>query len=179
MPARRGSTIRSRGFSIIELVMVIGILGFVSAIAIPRVSAAAETARASTLAETQARLQRACDLFSADHFELSIAEKTDGSLVTDSSLASRLLVATNAAGDAAGVYGPYMASIPLNPYNGLNTIRITSSSVRNGTAGWMYVTSTRTVLPDHDPMALPASISGGKLGPVDASASISAGEPTE
>jgi|MDSW01.2.fsa_nt_gb hypothetical protein len=49
-------------------------------------------------------------------------------------------------------FGPYLNSIPINPVNQLNTVRVMQKSaekpVFNGTSGWVYVPATGEIFAD-------------------------------
>jgi hypothetical protein len=49
-------------------------------------------------------------------------------------------------------FGPYLNTIPTNPVNDLNTVRIMPSGINtpifNGTSGWVYVTDTGEIFAD-------------------------------
>lgn len=64
--------------------------------------------------------------------------------------------ATSTAASATGRdnrwYGPYLDAIPVNPVNGLSSIRSMPSGylepVFNGSAGWVYLPETGEIYPD-------------------------------
>src|SRR3982750_4942719 len=58
---------RSRGFSLIELVIFVVIIGIIAAIAIPRLSRGASGAADSALAGNLAVLRNAVDLYATEH----------------------------------------------------------------------------------------------------------------
>lgn len=49
-------------------------------------------------------------------------------------------------------YGPYLDAVPVNPVNGLDTIRTMPAGyvepVYNGSAGWVYLPETGQIFPD-------------------------------
>ena len=49
-------------------------------------------------------------------------------------------------------FGPYLNAMPVNPVNGLSSVRIMPSGISepifNGLAGWVYVTDTGKIFAD-------------------------------
>ena len=58
---------RTRGFSLVELVIVIVIIGIIAAIAVPLISRGAKGASDSAVRGDLAALRAAIDLFAAEH----------------------------------------------------------------------------------------------------------------
>lgn len=101
------------GFSLIELVIVVVILGTIGAIALPRLSHAGQSDDEKTLAGDMALWRNALDLYQADH---------NGAFPKDSTtLAAQLTGYTDANGetsptkDALHPFGPYLRAIPPLP----------------------------------------------------------------
>lgn len=140
-----------RGFSLIELVMVMVTIGIISAIAAPRLSNAAQNAAINTLASSTSIFQKALEHYAAEHGENGPAMH-NGSLDGDgTNFAARLLKLTNEYGSSGGreaIFGPYLRSIPRNPMNGLLTVRIDGAKAGAGTHGWRYDSATNRILPD-------------------------------
>jgi len=144
----------SRGFSLIELVIVVVIMGIISAIAIPRLSRGARNAGASAVKSNLAGLRNAIELYAAEH---------DGNY-PGTTIAAQLTQYSNATGTttsatktATEVYGPYLKDIPPQPV-GTNkddaTIDVASGSADGSTTdGWWYKASTQEIranLPNSD-----------------------------
>jgi prepilin-type N-terminal cleavage/methylation domain-containing protein len=137
----------ARAFSLIELVIVVVIIGIIGAIAIPRMSSAAENAAKNAVRHDQSALQRAIDLYTEEH----------GGMLPDVGAGSqkvfvlRLLARTTENGtvDADGIYGPYLHAVPPNAINGLSTIRRGGAAAGANTHGWHYTPSTGRIVPDH------------------------------
>ncbi len=141
------SNARSRGFSLIELVIVVVIIGIIGAIAIPRMSNSAENAARNAVIGDQATLQRALDLYEVEH-EGVMAHVGATNIKT---FYSRLVKKTDLDGTVSdtGIYGPYLNGIPANKINGLATIRRDGAVAGANTHGWRYDTGTGRIEPDH------------------------------
>ena len=141
---RHRSTIR-RGFSLVELVVVLVILGVIAAIAIPRMTRGATSAASVALRADLQVLRNAIELYRSEH---------EGKFPTAAGIGDQLTKYTkidgsdaNDAVDKAGgrIYGPYLAAIPPLPVGankGLTAIEATQS----GTSGWVYTESTGVII---------------------------------
>ena len=123
------------GFSLLELVIVVVILGIIAAIAIPRMSRGSEGAADSALKGNLAVLRNAIDLFIAEH---------DGVVPTVANIGSALTMYSDKAGtafsatkDTTHYFGPYIRSIPslsVGAKKGNSGI-----AIADGTGvGWIY-----------------------------------------
>ncbi len=154
MAARASTTsslVFARGFTLIELVIVVLIIGTIATIAVPRLMTASGRSQDAAIAADVSALQRAIDVYAAEHVELCPAMQPGGSISTDASaFAQRLLGKTLITGQVSGsgTFGPYLHEIPVNPRNGKATIRIDGAAAGANTHGWRYDSATRAVSPD-------------------------------
>ncbi len=128
--------------------IVVVIIGIISAIAIPRMSSSADNAAKNAVVGDQAVIQRALDLYEIEH-EGVMAHVGAGTLKT---FYFRLIKRSDLDGivnDATGIYGPYINGIPANKINGLATIRQNGAAAGANTHGWRYDTTSGRVEPDH------------------------------
>jgi prepilin-type N-terminal cleavage/methylation domain-containing protein len=140
-----------RGFSLIELVIVVVIIGIIAAIAIPRMSRGASAADDSALAQNLQIIRSAIELYQTEHggtFPTANGSVTVADLLTKYS---------NAAGDAASaakdtgpaqiVLGPYLRSVPrITVGSEKGSIGI-AAAAGSGVA-WIYDPTTATVTPN-------------------------------
>ncbi len=123
-----------RGFSLVELVMVVMIVAVVSAIAIPRLNRGSTAAAESALRADLVALNKAIDLYAAEH---------NGDFPNTGRVASQLTLFTDEAGATSATltgthfYGPYVRTIPPQPLGTRkgNTAIATSDGP---TVGWIY-----------------------------------------
>lgn len=131
--------------------MVLCTMGFIAAIAVPRLSSAADNSRAAAELESRRAIQFAMELYAAEHFDHLPTENADGSTQSDSSIVmARLLQRTddNGAVGAGGSYGPYLKSWPTNPVNGRKSLRIDAGAPGKNTDGWQFSLGTRQISSD-------------------------------
>ncbi len=150
---QRHTAARSRaGFTLVELALVIAIAGVIGALAIPRMSIAADNARIAQTDRQPARpLQDAVDYYTAEHGDRSPATNPDGSLTASGTLfLKRLTDKTDELGnlDPMGIFGPYIRNPPKNPFNDMVSLRIDGAAVASGATAWRFDSDAGTVKPD-------------------------------
>lgn len=132
---------RPAGFSLIELVIVVVIIGIIGAIAIPRLSRGAEGAAASALAHDLATVNRALELYAAEH---------GGQYPDEDDVTRQLTQQTYADGSAPGdpatqiVYGPYLRDAPPAPVGPMEGHKGIAAAHADG-VGWIYEYSERRI----------------------------------
>jgi prepilin-type N-terminal cleavage/methylation domain-containing protein len=135
------------GFSLIELVIVVVIIGIIGAIAIPRMSSAAENSAKNAVIADQSTLQRAIDMYATEHGGTLPHVGSAGA----KEFYQRLYKKTDALGNVtdSGIFGPYINGIPANQINGLNAIRQDGAAAGANTHGWRYNTVSGAIEADH------------------------------
>ncbi len=104
-----------KGFTLVEILIVVVILGILAAIVIPQFSQASTEARESNLTSSLQSMRAQIELYAMQHLDNEPGTGT-------ASFIECMTEETDVDGAlwAAGVaYGPYMRSIPLNPFNQL------------------------------------------------------------
>ncbi len=125
-----------KGFTLVEILIVVVILGILAAIVIPQFTDASAQANESRMNTDLQTLRSQIELYKIQHNSLVPDVANFAACLTSKTLVTGVI---NASGD----YGPYMQAIPTNPYNELNTIRIDNSDTGNlATHGWRFDTST-------------------------------------
>ncbi len=142
---------RRRAFSLIEVVITLVIIGVVAIIAVPRVSSAAGNARFSAMEASARVMRQALDYYSIEHEGRSPSHDADWSVNTNEKFFMlRLCRRSDSVGEPGDSLGPYLRDIPVNPFNGLNTVRVADGSGTPGinTHGWWYAAGRDVFLPD-------------------------------
>ena len=133
------------GFTLVEILVVVVVLGILAAIVIPQFTPAATEAKTSRICSDLQVMRLAIELYEVQHnddlpgsaagvsFQQAMTQKTN----TDGTL------------NPAGRYGPYLQNIPTNPFNELDTIEI-DGVIGGGTHGWHFNYTTGQFYADTD-----------------------------
>ena len=118
MTAIRNNRARKTGFTLIEILIVVIILGILAAIVIPQFSSASNDARKSNVQTTVQTLRSQIALYKLQH------QDALPDLITDWKPLTLKTDATGSTTPAAGVqtFGPYMQDTPVNSLNSLSTV---------------------------------------------------------
>lgn len=151
---------KTRGFTLVEILIVVIILGILAAIVIPQFTEASTDARKSSVASTLQTIRSQIELFKVQHNDIvpGIDEGADGTAswkimlkytdqvstkTTDTGIADKKDV------DNKIIYGPYLQQAPLNPMNNLTGVKVVDTTPAEGTAetgfGWVFNSATGEV----------------------------------
>lgn len=154
------------GFTLIEMLIVVIVLGILAMIIIPQINVSTGEARLSTMRTNLSTVRNAIELYYHQHNNVYPgAVKTDGSGTATAAadlpdaFTHQLMRYTQLDGKAAGdkatltapIFGPYLktAALPQNPYNessdvvcDITTTDVTDRSITAGGAGWKFFVKT-------------------------------------
>ena len=116
-------------FTLVELLIVVVILGILAAVVVPQFSDASSEAQLSSLQTNLQTIRGQLELYKLQH---------SGSFPTLASFTAQMTAGTKADGTVGTAFGPYLQSIPNNPFNNLNDLK----AAQDGSTGWYYVEGT-------------------------------------
>lgn len=128
---------RNTGFTLVEILIVVIILGILAAIVIPQFTNASQSARENSLMSQLQTVRSQIELFKLQHGDQlpALAGTSGWSWLTQKSNWS----AGTASLSSTGSYGPYLQQIPTNSLNG-NTAVLDGDGTAAPTTGygWVY-----------------------------------------
>jgi prepilin-type N-terminal cleavage/methylation domain-containing protein len=152
-----------KGFTLIEILIVVILLGILATIIIPQVSVSSDDAKLNSVKMNLANLRSAIELYYYQHSNTFPGAKkaTDGTAVGSdgdarTAFIEQLTKYTNAAGVAADsgsstyAYGPYLRSgVPTNAFNDstdvvcdYNEVLLTAKTSSGANVGWKFYPQT-------------------------------------
>lgn len=127
---RKGTKMRkNKGFTLVEILIVVVILGILAAIVIPQFSDASTQSKVSSAKSSLQTLRSQISLYKIQHNDNppSLANFT-----------AQMTAKTDITGAAGTQYGPYMQAVPKNPFNDSDTL----AAADGATVGWVYDETT-------------------------------------
>jgi prepilin-type N-terminal cleavage/methylation domain-containing protein len=146
-----------RGFTLIEVLIVVVILGILAATVLPQFASSTANAKESSLRADLSQIRAQIQLYKFQH-DGNLPGGTATNVINQLTMATDINGNTAAVGTAGYPYGPYlMGQLPTNPYAGGNGLMVSAAALTasnvdttqmQGTAkvGWIYSTLTGQVM---------------------------------
>ena len=130
--------ISKKGFTLVEILIVVAILGIIAAIVVPQFSNSSTQVKNTALSTDLRKVRTQIELYKFHHKNLLPASSGE----TNDDFEQRMTEKTDADGNPGTDYGPYMREIPMNPFNNRRTVRIDGPAAGANTEGWRFDTSS-------------------------------------
>lgn len=129
---------RASGFTLVEILIVVIILGILAAIVIPQFTEASSDAKESSLRSNLQAVRSQLELYKVQHNDSYPLTANAGDFE------ACMTQTTDVDGDITGSdFGPYLQhQFPANPFNGLNTVRVDGAAAGADTHGWRFDSTT-------------------------------------
>ena len=128
------------GFTLVEILIVVVILGILAAIVIPQFTEASTEAKLSSLCTDLQTLRSQIELYKIQHNDVP---------PTFAAFTAQMTAQTDITGAAGTDYGPYVQKIATNQFNNLDTLDNTGT-IGDNVAGWEYNQTTGQINADDD-----------------------------
>jgi len=127
------------GFTLVEILIVVVILGILAAIVIPQFTEASTEAKTSSLCTDLQTMRSQIELFKIQHND-NLPGWQNGTF-TQHMTGYTQIDGTVVAAPGANVYGPYVQQIPTNQFND-SAVITEDGTLGDGGGGWEYNTTT-------------------------------------
>lgn len=127
-----------RGFTLVELMIIVALLGIMAAIVIPEFGSNTSEARTAALNSDLAAIRKQIELYRYHHQEQLPAAAGE----TGPDFIRRMTTKTDGTGGVGTEFGPYFLRMPTNPFNDLDTVRVGNAAAGANTHGWRFDPAT-------------------------------------
>jgi len=139
---------KNAGFTLVEILIVVIILGILAAIVIPQFTEASNDARNNALASDLQTMRGQIELYHIQHLDT----------YPTAAIVNQLVYRSNSSGTTGSdpndyPFGPYLQKFPSNPFvagTTTNQVETGTGTPGSGNYGWYYNTATGKISPDDD-----------------------------
>jgi type II secretion system protein G len=137
------------GFTLVEILIVVVILGILAAIVIPQFTGASTEAKESALMSDLQSIRSQIELYKIQHNDELPGVQQGGTTCSEADFVTAMTTKTDQDGVAGGRFGPYMQKIPENPFStatagedsiGIGSTRLPGDEAGNNNTAWYFVT---------------------------------------
>lgn len=131
------------GFTLVEILIVVVIIGVLAAMVIPVFGHATTDAKTSALASNLQKMRLQIELYK-NHHNGYLPCTGGGTATFEQALTGK----TDLFGNVGITYGPFVDRIPVNSFNSKGTVRLDGAAAGADTDGWRFDTTTGNFVAD-------------------------------
>jgi len=147
-----------RGFTLVEILIVVVILGILAAIVVPQFTQASTEAKENSLCSNLQSLRSQIELYKVQHNDEAPRHATFADqMIYCTDIDGNIQGAGSKVRDAANgfIYGPYLERVPVNPFNNLSDLAAmaasgTPAAAGDNSTGWQYYEDTGEIYANND-----------------------------
>lgn len=128
------------GFTLVEILIVVVILGILAAIVIPQFTEASTEAKTSSLCTDLQTVRSQIELYKIQHND-NLPGVANGTHTASVGFENSMIAKTDIYGEAGNDYGPYLQKMPTNPFND-SAVITENGTLGDGSGGWEFNTTT-------------------------------------
>ncbi len=138
---------RRSGFTLVEILIVVIILGILAAIVIPQFTDASTSAKNSSLTSNLQTIRSQFELYKVQHNDVYPWDDGSGAIDSNANIIARLTSKTDPDGtiNPNGACGPYMQDVPTNPFCSNNTAVFAGAATADGSVDWAIDVNTGAI----------------------------------
>jgi general secretion pathway protein G len=153
---------RARAFTLVEILIVVVLLAVLAAIVLPSLSKGTTMAKESALASELGLLRRFVLIYASQHLEVApgYPDGNASAAPAGDTFRDQAMLSSNGSGQTAAVgtpgfkYGPYLSKIPVNPFNGKDTVEMLANgqafpAAADDSHGWICKPQTGEIRCDN------------------------------
>ncbi len=131
----------NKGFTLVEILIVVVILGILAAIVIPQFTEASTEAKLSSLCSDLQTTRSQLELYKVQHNDVLPLPEAGGATWNRMTQYTDIAGTVNATKTAVFCYGPYLQKIPVNQFNDKSTVGL-DGTVGDSSDGWNLISTT-------------------------------------